>query len=53
MPDTLPLKPIETDTADKIAAAVGERDDIAKAIAPVVGARVGPGLSAAERRAQL
>jgi fructoselysine 6-phosphate deglycase len=37
MPETLALKPIESDTADKIAAAVGEREAIAEAIAPVVG----------------
>jgi fructoselysine-6-P-deglycase FrlB-like protein len=36
MPDTLPLKPIDTDTADKIAVAVGERAAIAEAIGPVV-----------------
>ncbi len=36
MPDTLPLKPIDQDTADKITAAVGERAAIAEAIAPVV-----------------
>jgi fructoselysine 6-phosphate deglycase len=36
MPETLPLKPIDADTADKLAAAVGEREAIAKAIAPVV-----------------
>jgi fructoselysine 6-phosphate deglycase len=38
MPDTLPLKPIESDTADKIAAAVGERGAIAEAVSPVVAA---------------
>jgi fructoselysine 6-phosphate deglycase len=38
MPDTLPLKPIDADTADKIAAAVAERAAIAEAIAPVVAA---------------
>ncbi len=37
MPDTLPLKPIDVDTVDKLTAAVGEREAIAKAIAPVVG----------------
>ncbi|MFL6101258.1 MAG: SIS domain-containing protein [Actinomycetales bacterium] len=36
MPETLPLKPIDADTADKLAAAVGEREAIAEAIAPVV-----------------
>ena len=37
MPDTLPLKPIDVDTVDKLTAAVGERAAIAKAIEPLVG----------------
>jgi fructoselysine 6-phosphate deglycase len=37
MSETLPLKPIDPDTVDKVTAAVGEREAIAKAIAPVVG----------------
>jgi fructoselysine 6-phosphate deglycase len=36
MPETLPLKPIDADTVDKLTAAIGERESIAKAIAPVV-----------------
>jgi fructoselysine 6-phosphate deglycase len=38
MPETLPLKPIDVDTVDKLTAAVGERAAIAKAIEPLVGA---------------
>jgi fructoselysine 6-phosphate deglycase len=37
MPDTLPLKPIDADTADKLRATVAERDAIASAISGVVG----------------
>ncbi len=36
MPDTLPLKPIDADTADKMREAVAERDAIAAAVAPLV-----------------
>lgn len=36
MPDTLPLKPIDVDTVDKLTAAIGERAAIAKAIEPLV-----------------
>ena len=38
MPDTLPLKPIDADTAEKIRAAVGERAAIAEAVATLVDA---------------
>ena len=37
MPDTLPLKPIDVDTVDKLTAAVSERAIIAKAIEPRSG----------------
>src|SRR6266576_2257377 len=37
MPDTIPLKPIDVDTVDKLTAAVGERAAIAEAIEPLVG----------------
>ena len=36
MPDTLPLKPIDADTVDKLAATIGEREAIAAALADVV-----------------
>ena len=36
MPDTLPLKPIDADTVDKLAATVSEREAIAAALADVV-----------------
>jgi fructoselysine-6-P-deglycase FrlB-like protein len=36
MPDTLPLKPIDADTVDKLAATVSEREAIATALADVV-----------------
>ena len=35
MPDTLPLKPIDEDTVEKLESAVAERDEIARAIAPL------------------
>jgi len=38
MPDTLPLKPVDADTVDKLRSAIAERDAIAAAIAPVVEA---------------
>jgi fructoselysine 6-phosphate deglycase len=38
MPDTLPLKPIDADTVDKIRGAVAERDAIAATIKPLVEA---------------
>lgn len=38
MHDTLPLKPIDADTADKIRGALGERQAIADAVRPVVEA---------------
>lgn len=38
MPDTLPLKPIDADTEEKLRGAIAERDDIAKAVAPVLEA---------------
>src|SRR3954453_13821856 len=38
MPDTLPLKPVDADTADKLRSAIAERDAIAATIAPVVEA---------------
>lgn len=36
MPDTLPLKPIDADTVDKLAATIGEREAIAAAVSDVV-----------------
>ena len=38
MPDTLPLKPIDPDTVEKLRSAIAERDAIAAAVAPVVDA---------------
>ena len=36
MPQTLPLKPIDADTIDKLTAAIDEREAIAAAVADVV-----------------
>jgi fructoselysine 6-phosphate deglycase len=36
MPETLPLKPIDADTVEKLRGAIAERDAIAQAIAPLV-----------------
>ena len=38
MPDTLPLKPIDADTAEKIRSAIAERDAVSAAVAPLVDA---------------